>query len=726
MRLLDLVEEQHGVRTPPHRLGELAAFLVAHVPGRRADEPGDRVPLLVLRHVEPDERPLVVEHELGERAGELGLADAGRPEKDEGADRAVRILEPGAGATEGVRHRLDRGILADDALMEALLHVHQLLDLTLEETRDRDAGPGGDHGGDVVFVDLLLHHRRLRSLLALGELLLELGQDPVPDLGHTSEVPEPLLAFRLHPQLVDLALDLPDSLQRLLLSGPASGELVAHGLGVRELALDRCPYVLGLVRHRRELDLELPHTAVRLVELHRRGVDLHAEPRGGLVDEVDGLVGQVAVGHVAIREEGGRDEGGVADLDTVVRLVAFLQAAEDRDRLGDRRLAHEDGLEASLERSVLLDVLAVLVERCRAHGAQLSPREHRLQEVGRVDSALGRAGSDDRVQLVDEEDDVARGVLDLAEHRLQALLELAAVLRSREQCPQVQCPHALASEALRNIACHDSLREPLDDRGLADPWLADQHRVVLRAPGEHLDHATDLFVAADDGVELPRLGERGQIAAVLLERLIRALRILRRNPLPGAYLLQRLEQPVARDDLERQEQMLDRDVLVAERLHLVERPVEHPREPGRCLRLGAPARDGRLLCEASLRLRAQLRHVVTGALGERTRQLLVEERERQVVRRQLRIPVSPGQLLCARERLLRLQREPVEIHVSSSGPGASRDGRGRARVCTTCARTRSRHGAPVRVAPCAHAGARAGPAAGGRARPRRGLARAPS
>ena len=97
--------------------------------------------------------------------------------------------------------------------------------------------------------------------------------------------------------------------------------------------------------------------------------------------------------------------------DAVVRLVALLQAAQDRDRVLDRRLADEDRLEAPLERGVLLDVLAVLVERRRADRAQLAAREHRLEHVAGVDGALGGAGADDRVQLVDEEDDLALGVL---------------------------------------------------------------------------------------------------------------------------------------------------------------------------------------------------------------------------------------------------------------------------------------------------------------------------
>jgi hypothetical protein len=44
----------------------------------------------------------------------------------------------------GVRDGDDRLGLADDALVQALLHVHELLDLALEQARHRDAGPLGD------------------------------------------------------------------------------------------------------------------------------------------------------------------------------------------------------------------------------------------------------------------------------------------------------------------------------------------------------------------------------------------------------------------------------------------------------------------------------------------------------------------------------------------------------------------------------------------------------
>src|SRR5207342_2407468 len=111
----------------------------------------------------------------------------------------------------------------------------------------------------------------------------------------------------------------------------------------------------------------------------------------------------------------------IGDPDAVMDLVPLLETAQNRDRVVGTRLADEDGLEAALERGVLLDVLAVLIEGGGADGAELAAREHRLQKIGCVDRALGGAGADDRVQLVHEEDDLALGGLDLLEDGLEAL-----------------------------------------------------------------------------------------------------------------------------------------------------------------------------------------------------------------------------------------------------------------------------------------------------------------
>ena len=98
---------------------------------------------------------------------------------------------------------------------------------------------------------------------------------------------------------------------------------------------------------------------------------------------------------------------------------------------------------------------------------------------------------------------------DLLEHRLEPVLELAAVLGTRDQRADVERDHAAVAQRVGDVAGDDALGEALDDRGLADAGLADQDGVVLGAPREHLDHAADLVIAPDDRVELALLGQPG-------------------------------------------------------------------------------------------------------------------------------------------------------------------------------------------------------------------------
>ena len=91
----------------------------------------------------------------------------------------------------------------------------------------------------------------------------------------------------------------------------------------------------------------------------------------------------------------------------VVALVALLEPAQDRDGVLHGGLIDHHRLEAAFQGGVLLDVLAVLVERGRADAVQFAAGQHRLEQVAGVHGPLGLARADDRVQFVDEQDDLA-------------------------------------------------------------------------------------------------------------------------------------------------------------------------------------------------------------------------------------------------------------------------------------------------------------------------------
>ena len=94
----------------------------------------------------------------------------------------------------------------------------------------------------------------------------------------------------------------------------------------------------------------------------------------------------------------------------------------------------------------------------------------------------------------------ARG--DFVQHGLQPLLELAAEFGARDQRAHVQRHQPLVAQAFGHIAIDDAQRQAFGDGGLAHAGLADQHRIVLGAAGQHLDGAADFLVAADHRIEL--------------------------------------------------------------------------------------------------------------------------------------------------------------------------------------------------------------------------------
>ena len=96
---------------------------------------------------------------------------------------------------------------------------------------------------------------------------------------------------------------------------------------------------------------------VDLAELLAVAGFLQLRARASFVHQVDRLVGQEAVGDVAVRLIHGRFDRFARVLDVVERLVAILHAEQDLDRLALSRRIHLDRLEAALERSILLDVL---------------------------------------------------------------------------------------------------------------------------------------------------------------------------------------------------------------------------------------------------------------------------------------------------------------------------------------------------------------------------------
>ena len=202
----------------------------------------------------------------------------------------------------------------------------------------------------------------------------------------------------------------------------------------------------------------------------------------------------------------------------MVGLIAVTQALQDVDGQRDGWFGHLDRLEPALQGGVLLDVLAVFIEGGGADGLELAASQHGFEDAGGVDGPLSGAGTDEGVDLVNEQHDVAPG-LDLLEHLLQAFLKVTAVPRAGHQRAQIERVDLLVAQGLGDITANDGLAETLDDSGLADTRFADQYRVVLGAAAEHGHDALDLADTTDHRVEPVLACRLGEVATELVEHL---------------------------------------------------------------------------------------------------------------------------------------------------------------------------------------------------------------
>ena len=204
-------------------------------------------------------------------------------------------------------------------------------------------------------------------------------------------------------------------------------------------------------------------------------------------------------------------------------LEARLQPLEDLDGLLDRRLGHIDLLEASRERCILLEDAAVLGKSGRTDAFHRARRQGRLEQVAGIQRPAGcRTGTDQGVDFVDEENRVGL-ILQLFQHGLQPLLEIAPVFGPGQQGAHVERINHRLRQHIGHCSLGDAPCQAFGDRGLADTGFTHQQRIVLAPATEDLHDPLDLGLAADQGIDLAVTRELVQVLGELVQRRTLAL-----------------------------------------------------------------------------------------------------------------------------------------------------------------------------------------------------------
>ncbi len=103
--------------------------------------------------------------------------------------------------------------------------------------------------------------------------------------------------------------------------------------------------------------------------------------------------------------------------------------------------------------------------------------------------------------LIDEEDDLSVAFGDFLYDAFKPLLEFALIFRAGNQRTHIEGEHLAVLEILRDLSVDYLGRDAFGYGRLAHTRLADEDRVVFRAPAQYLKHAPYLLVPPDDGIE---------------------------------------------------------------------------------------------------------------------------------------------------------------------------------------------------------------------------------
>ena len=113
---------------------------------------------------------------------------------------------------------------------------------------------------------------------------------------------------------------------------------------------------------------------LHLGQLFRKRSLAQLDAGSGFVDQVDGLVGQEAVGDVAVGMRNREIDGFVSVRNRMKFFVAIFDPEKNLDRVGLIRRRNFHGLKAALQGTVFLDRLAILARGGGANALNLAAR----------------------------------------------------------------------------------------------------------------------------------------------------------------------------------------------------------------------------------------------------------------------------------------------------------------------------------------------------------------
>ena len=365
-----------------------------------------------------------VEQEAGQRFAQFGFTHAGRAQEQEAAVRLVRVGKAGAAAADGIGHGAHGFVLPHHAVVQHVFHTQQFFALAFHHFGHGNARHARHDFGNFLRTHFGAEQRvggfLVACALGIFQLQGQFGQFAVFQFRSQAIIAHAFGLFDFVFDFVDLRLQIGQAHGRSFFSLPHFVQIGIFFFQTGNFFVNQSQTffarLVAFFRNVHFLHFQLDDAAVELVHLLGFGFFLDFDAAGRFVNQINGFVGQEAVGNIAVGQFCRRHNRRVGNFHAVVDFVAVLQAAQNRNRVFHARFAHQHFLEAAFQRSIFFDVLAVFVQRGCADAVQFAARQGRFQHIARIHGTVCFARAHQCVDFVNKNQRVAVVFCQIVQH----------------------------------------------------------------------------------------------------------------------------------------------------------------------------------------------------------------------------------------------------------------------------------------------------------------------
>ena len=270
----------------------------------------------------------------------------------------------------------------------------------------------------------------------------------------------------------------------------------------------------------RFFDFMLNDFSLDYIQLGRHGVHFGTNHRARFIHQVNRFIGQKSIRNVSVGQGCRRNDCLILNFYAMINLISFLQTTQNSDGILNRRLIDHNRLEPTFQSRVFFHILSVFIQCSCTDTMQLTSCQHRLQQVACIHCAVRFACTNNRMQLINKEDNLTFALSNLIQNGFQSLLKFTTEFCACNQRTHIQREDGFILQAVGYILFHDTLCQTFCNGGFADTGFTNQNRVVFRLSGQNTDDVSDFIVTPNHRIKLFASCLFHQVCAVFLQSII--------------------------------------------------------------------------------------------------------------------------------------------------------------------------------------------------------------